>query len=256
MPYKAAKAVAATFCYNIRHALTPLFGKDFLSKCVRPNDPNYAKFLIDPKIVRECTEETNRWREEGVTYKCSPVEQHSPVTMPALPNTPTTPTTPTTPQMKFTCPPWGVKSSKSQCMKATDQESGYGTDEDPSEKYLFSPEVSPRSQTWASVNRSQSPVSLPAYSPPQRWLTSVPGGFNDEQLRAKRTLSKVACGDEGADRPLTAAPVVEDGNDLEAEYVDGYHTRKELGAAEILLNLSAADSALHRTKRTRRGSKY
>ncbi|KAF2092183.1 DNA-binding domain of Mlu1-box binding protein MBP1 [Saccharata proteae CBS 121410] len=30
MPFEAAKAVAATFCHPIRHALTPIFGPDFL----------------------------------------------------------------------------------------------------------------------------------------------------------------------------------------------------------------------------------
>lgn len=34
MPYEAAKAVAATFCWEIRHVLTPLFGPDFPSICV------------------------------------------------------------------------------------------------------------------------------------------------------------------------------------------------------------------------------
>jgi hypothetical protein len=250
MPYKAAKAVAATFCYNIRHALTPLFGKEFLSMCTHPKNPNYAKFLIESAIVRECTEETNRWRLEGVTYKPSPVEQHfTIITSPK----------PRTPQMRFAYPVWEVKASKSQQAKQPDQESGYGTDGDANEKYMFSPEISPRSQTWTSVNRSQSPSSLSTFSPPQPWLTSVPEAFGNEHLHTKRLLSKVTYGadNEQDSYPGPIAPATLDMDfEPEGDYGDGYHSKKELGAAEILLNLSAADSTLHRTKRTRRGSRY
>lgn len=247
MPYKAAKAVAATFCYNIRHALTPLFGREFLNMCIHPKDPKYAKFLIDPAIVRECTNETNRWRTEGVTYRPLEVGPHDIVSMSSIPSTPSTP------QMRFSLPPWGYSASKPRNTKLTDQESGYGTEEDPGKEYMFSPEVSPRSTTWKSINRSQSPTSPSAFHPPQRWLTSVPAGFAEEQPRTKRTLSKLAygCGEAEEHSPFAASDT-ETGSDFE----DVHHTEKEIDAAEILLGLSNAEYALHRVKRTRRGSKY
>ncbi|RJE26692.1 APSES transcription factor Xbp1 [Aspergillus sclerotialis] len=63
MPYAAAKAMAATFCWRIRHALTPLFGTDFPSLCVHPRDrARYGRMQIDPKIVEEATETANRYR--------------------------------------------------------------------------------------------------------------------------------------------------------------------------------------------------
>jgi hypothetical protein len=44
--------------------------------------------------------------------------------------------------------------------------------------------------------------------------------------------------------------------DSEPECVSKPHTKSEVDAAEILLSLKAAENALHRTKRTRRGSAY
>ncbi|KAJ5505257.1 hypothetical protein N7453_004214 [Penicillium expansum] len=36
MPYEAARAMAATFCWRIRYALTPLFGTEFPAMCIPP----------------------------------------------------------------------------------------------------------------------------------------------------------------------------------------------------------------------------
>ncbi|KOC17830.1 hypothetical protein AFLA70_19g004420 [Aspergillus flavus AF70] len=63
MPFEAAKAVAATFCWNIRHALTPLFGLDFPSLCVPPtNTSQYGHMLIDREIVQKATETAHYYR--------------------------------------------------------------------------------------------------------------------------------------------------------------------------------------------------
>lgn len=63
MPYETAKAVAATFCWKIRHVLTPLFGKDFPSLCVSPSDRfSYNRMIVDPAIVRRATEIANYYR--------------------------------------------------------------------------------------------------------------------------------------------------------------------------------------------------
>jgi hypothetical protein len=256
MPYKAAKAVAATFCYNIRYALTPIFGKEFLSMCIHPKDPNYAKFLINPTIVRECTEESNRLRVEGIIDHSTHLEQPTVTDIPAVHRVATTP------RMKFVCPPWGIKSSKVQRTKPSDLEveSGYGTDEDPrlspNSKGYFSPEVSPRSHTWTSVNNPQSPVAHGMLSATQRWLTSVPTAFYEEPFRTKRTHSKVACNPEEEIRPSTAVSLSEVESVSDAVSRDMYHTKKDLSAAEILLSLSVADTPPRRVKRSRRSSKF
>ncbi|EFR00480.1 hypothetical protein MGYG_03482 [Nannizzia gypsea CBS 118893] len=55
MPFEAAKAVAATFCWKIRYALTPLFGVDFLSECIKPTDEMFGRMIIDPAVIRAAT---------------------------------------------------------------------------------------------------------------------------------------------------------------------------------------------------------
>lgn len=63
MPFDAAKAVAATFCWKIRFALTPLFGLDFPSLCVHPDDRSrFGRMVIDPAIVQKCTKMTQSYR--------------------------------------------------------------------------------------------------------------------------------------------------------------------------------------------------
>ncbi|KAK8176038.1 transcription regulator HTH, apses-type DNA-binding domain-containing protein, partial [Phyllosticta citrichinensis] len=62
MPFEAAKAVAATFCYPIRHALTPIFGRDFVDMCMLPSEASYASFKIRDDIVRSSTQQTEQWR--------------------------------------------------------------------------------------------------------------------------------------------------------------------------------------------------
>ncbi|EEP78154.1 conserved hypothetical protein [Uncinocarpus reesii 1704] len=62
MPFEAAKAVAATFCWKIRYALTPLFGVEFLSLCVPPNDPKFGRMTIDPEIIQTATVTAHQFR--------------------------------------------------------------------------------------------------------------------------------------------------------------------------------------------------
>ncbi|KAF3389929.1 hypothetical protein DPV78_011446 [Talaromyces pinophilus] len=61
MPFDTAKAVAATFCFNIRFALTPLFGTDFPSQCIQPHERAFGKMTIDPEIIKRATELSRRY---------------------------------------------------------------------------------------------------------------------------------------------------------------------------------------------------
>lgn len=74
MPFEAAKAIAATFCYHIRYALTPVFGLDFLCFCVPPEDPRFGRMVISRDIVRQSTEAANGFREmsRGTSQVSSP----------------------------------------------------------------------------------------------------------------------------------------------------------------------------------------
>ncbi|KAF9892037.1 hypothetical protein FE257_002443 [Aspergillus nanangensis] len=64
MPFDVAKAIAATFCWRIRHALTPIFGLDFPSLCIHPQDRTrrFGQMIIDPSIVKKATETANFYR--------------------------------------------------------------------------------------------------------------------------------------------------------------------------------------------------
>jgi hypothetical protein len=254
MPYHAAKAVAATFCYDIRWALTPVFGNDFPSLCLPPKDPCFAKFLIDPAIVQYCTAETDRFRREGSTYKIFQADASAHI---EAPNT------------HLDAPPSTANVVKQRWARPTDIESGYGTDTDRSDKYLFSPEVSPRTQ-FTPINRSQSPYSprmidvSPMSSPistraTQGLLTptSVPCEYQSEPLRTKRTHSKVAFHDQ-CDKTVSARPqttaTIDSAHGSETFISDEKHTPEDIEIAEMLLSLREREGAMPPTKRTRRGS--
>ena len=242
MPFEAAKAVTATFCYNIRHALTPVFGNDFLFICTSPEDPNFAKFLIDQDIIYRCTAQSERWRLEGEDRWTQ--ARQRPVTV-------------STPRYQFAYVPWTIKSLKKPQSKGTDVESGYGTDTDQSGKYLFSPQVSPTTQVWTSINRPRSPKdpgALPVIISPKPWLSSVPSSYEEKPPRSKRGLSDLnEESDDDSRRPVQS---IEGPSKLEHELSLSMSTR-EMEAARLMLQLSMADAALQEdrpAKRNRRAS--
>ncbi|KAG9189040.1 hypothetical protein G6011_05908 [Alternaria panax] len=257
MPYHAARAIAATFCYDIRWALTPVFGNDFPSTCLHPADPGFAKFLIDPAIVRYCVQETAHFKELGPAYTvCGP--DASPIE---------------TRKMHCGRASMNEKLARQRRVRPVDIESGYGTDTDRNGKYLLSPEVSPRTQ-FTPINRSQSPYSpctavsslmgspISLNAPPGLLTpTSAPCEYQGGFYRTKRTHSNVAsyndCGDEARTRPETATTVDSaHGSEVEMSGGDGNNTHEDLDAAAMLLSLSANEVTLPPTKRTRRGSRF
>ncbi|KAF1834379.1 hypothetical protein BDW02DRAFT_341721 [Decorospora gaudefroyi] len=259
MPYHAAKAVAATFCYDIRWALTPVFGNDFPSLCLDPKEPGFAKFLIDPAIVQYCTQETTRFREQGPSYKVYRSLAPSPIIE--------------TSRTYLGPSPLAVKGGvKQRRGRPADLDSGYWSDSHQSpDTYLCSPEVSPRTR-FTPINRPQSPNSprtpdsslmdSPVGTRATQGLltpTSVPCEYYGEALRTKRTHSKVAFHDQRDEtftRPQTAA-TVDSAHGSEMSGADESHTHADIDAAQLLLSLSAVgvtDNTMPPLKRTRRGS--
>ena len=103
VPYEAAKAIAARFCWNIRYVLTPVFGVDFPSTCIPPEDPKFLKFGIDKTIVQNCTALAKNFRAEMVSFgKFKQQSTYNGV----------------------------IKSLRPQPLARPDYESGYGTDPD------------------------------------------------------------------------------------------------------------------------------
>jgi hypothetical protein len=280
MPYEAAKAIAATFCYDIRWALTPVFGKDFPSKCLPPNDARFAKFLVDPEIVRKCTAETHRFRKEGASYRL--MASTAPTFLSPL----------ETPKMSFGSPSWKPKAMKQRRARPADIESGYGTDPEKNDRCTFSPHVSPQ---WTNLDRPLSPSSLsPNVSPRSGWTTlnrplspATPNTVNfsarsspvraqplpllrmptprpdehfNDQFRTKRTHSKVTLSEDWDDgetsvRPRTAGTLNNDRGPIMENVGEGAHTQDDISAAELLVSFRVGGKMLlPPPKRTRRGS--
>ena len=135
MPFEAARAIAATFCYGIRYALTPLFGPDFVSMCIRPSAEGYGQMVIDRQIVRRCAEQAKHYREMYAK------DDHEATSLEISGFTPVPVAT------------WASKSLRPQMARSTDVESGYCTDTDRSEHYLPSPQ-SVRTSNLTSAPRS------------------------------------------------------------------------------------------------------
>lgn len=56
--------MAATFCWRIRYALTPLFGTDFPSICIPPEDQTkHGRMIIHKNIVAEATKTARLYRD-------------------------------------------------------------------------------------------------------------------------------------------------------------------------------------------------
>jgi hypothetical protein len=262
MPYQAAKAVAATFCYNIRWALTPVFGNDFPSMCLTPKAPTFAKFYIDPAIVRYCTTETDRFRTEGATYRISTTDASSPTEKPKL---------------ELLSPPWEFQALKQGDAQPIDLTGTYEIEANYNDKCTFSPEVSPL-DPWTPMTTSLSPSSFsPQVSSRSHWtllnrslspltpttttssamcspirthalpLIREASPISDErcsdQFRTKRTHSNIMLSEYGHKQTMTrlqTAGAVNSDSVLDVESSDNTSiTSSDIGAAEILLLLSS-----------------
>ncbi|KAL8923233.1 MAG: hypothetical protein Q9172_003210 [Xanthocarpia lactea] len=122
MPFEAAKAVAATFCYRIRYVLTPIFGLDFPAQCIPPGSLGFESMHVAPKIVRECVEAARK--------------SHRLRQGPRIESRPETP-------LSAGARCWTATNIRPEPLKL-DSENGYGTDTDPSDSYVYSPQKSVR----------------------------------------------------------------------------------------------------------------
>ena len=135
MPFACARAVAATFCYDFRHALVPIFGKEFLDMCLPKNDVMFENFKIDPSIIKDCTVETRKWLQRP-DARFTPSSSREPSEIPGTPHSGTA------------LPLW-KKLKPRKVGSASSPESGYETG---TEASLGTPNLSPTSG-WATVNK-------------------------------------------------------------------------------------------------------
>jgi len=200
MPFDAAKAVAATFCWDIRHLLVPMFGKDFLEMCIPPDSPSFADFKISQEIVHACTKETRSWLRMSKDV----VNYTTPRSTPLM-----RPVSPTTIPHNYVLPAWQTRVLRPRVGPITPEiESDYYTDADENEMYRCSPEISPTSQSWATINRNRSPrtcvSSLQLLCSPTPGLSSVPKDLQFEHLTMpKRTHAEM---EDGRAQKQSASP--------------------------------------------------
>lgn len=248
MPFEAAKAIAATFCFKIRHALTPIFGVDFLALCIPPHDPRFGRMIIeDASVVRRCSELAREYRAlEARVPRASSVLR-----------------SPETSEELKSCR-WNAKYLRPKPIKVPDTESGYGTDVDQSGRYYISPGT-PYGNEWTPTNTPRSaPLGYPLPSPREVLASTSPCEAMEEINRAgdssssglstptKRNLSDL---DEDYDS--------ESSSGLSSDEVERVRRRKRLStpmtsearAAYMLMRLHVHDSGLredgYRRKRRR-----
>lgn len=80
MPYEAAKAMAATFCWRLRYVLTPLFGTDFPAMCIPPSDRKYyGRMTIPEAVVQHATKTAKYYRslEPNKEFNPSAIDEPS-----------------------------------------------------------------------------------------------------------------------------------------------------------------------------------
>ncbi len=252
MPFKAAKAVAATFCYNIRYALTPLFSEDFVDLCIHPSDRNFGSFRIDDDIIRQCAVETQSWLTRGDARRTPTPSLYSSPEPSAL-------ETYLTPKPASLYGPFRFKKLKPKILKATESESGYGTDSDfASDKLAGSPEVSPKTTIpeWTTVNPKASREETTAIeglqmlscSPIQRSTDFAMGSVVEVQRKSKRAL-----GDTDDEYAGDESTIGEDDSPKTANKTNNALRATESRAAFWLMQLRMGDSK-HRAKRARRAS--
>ena len=232
MPYEAAKAVAATFAYEIRYALTPVFGKSFITMCTRPEDPDFENFKIARKIILTCTEEANRWRyidnERPSGYKSPTPERTIP-----------------SPTKQSDSP----RIFDSKLTKRIEIESGYGTDTD-SDKYYASPDSQQKSyiSDWIPRNRV---VALPATSAVScsRSLQPIVGPFDDT---TRMEIGSEDALDRDDDQSTDVLSMYEKPHQSTLRILN----HRETKAAYALMQLSFADSSLNNYSRDRDRKTY
>lgn len=233
MPYEAARAMAATFCYPIRYALVPLFGPDFVSLCCHPEDPAFGRMVIDSDIVRHCTVKAQEYRamEEDKEYAKVPLLLPTSNTLSSCAN--------------FNIF-WKIKPPRKDVgNRDLYAESGYGTDTDASEKCPLFPDAASEA-AWKSAElhlcRSSRFGEVPR-PPVSVWTPPTPTTINTtaDMPRAKRSLSGV---DEEYEYDSSTDHSSDYGGVPRCKRRKSATHSKETKAAYMLMQLHVADAAL------------
>ncbi|KAM0280919.1 hypothetical protein ACHAQH_003808 [Verticillium albo-atrum] len=191
MPYNCAKAVCATFCYDIAGALIPIFGPAFPSECVPPGDPDFQRMIINSKIIYDAQREAEMTRRDvyralasaGGGYTSSPDSRQD--------HRPYRPMRDVDRRLRVNTrllSPYSTDTDAEGHHSGPDSASSSGSG---ALRYLFhnpaAPVSRPRTSGWTAANHGYPPVltrsrQLPVtyhqeetvFQPPNPWLSAVP----------------------------------------------------------------------------------
>lgn len=222
LPFDAAKALAATFCYDVRYALTPLFGTDFISLCILPSDPDFARITIDSAIVKHSTEVANRLYDlsKTVSQAC---DQQTP--------------------SPYSLPKSASQKRRVGQVKTVAEENKFGTDKDCSDEDMDSPKT--RFAEWTPLNAKQSAApqkcdqSSPETKSTNRVLRSADSPKGLERKKSHR--NKQISDSDQAEFPFQSSAET---YDPLGQRIEPSGSIEDIQAAEILLLLSREDAAL------------
>jgi hypothetical protein len=85
IPFSCARALCATFCWEIRWVLTPVFGPSFVTECLPPDHQNYRRWKIDSNIVRRAELQAEDWRAQASRSGTPASQANSPYAAPYIP---------------------------------------------------------------------------------------------------------------------------------------------------------------------------
>ena len=237
MPFEAAKAVAARFCYEIRYVLVPVFGPDFVSMCEECGNPSYLRLEVQPSIIQRCTEAATAIQAQS--------------------REPSVAVSPRTPAAHTRYAEGPSKSRRHKSTKAMDAESGYGTDSERSEKYLGPPD-SPRSIEWTPVNSPRLAL-IETYrflQQPPRNVTSTPRVLDSPVTSHSKRMTNNKRGISEIDE---ASRVESSSEHSSIDSPPSPKRRKipavmtpEIGAAFTLMELNATDATFGERKPLKR----
>ncbi|KAL8709443.1 MAG: hypothetical protein Q9220_005826 [cf. Caloplaca sp. 1 TL-2023] len=234
MPFEAAKAVAATFCYQIRYVLTPIFGLDFPAQCIPAGGSGFDSMHVAPEIISECIQ---------AAQECYGLHQGA--------REGSGSDTPSSARARS----WTPSDIPPKTLKAHDSESGYGTDSERSDTYILSPRKRFR-HSFRSMATSRSPGVRGPYD--KELVDALPSGLDgneSEKVNNRRKRQRTSPNDTNADDDSSSiCSADEKMEQSKRDKASGTPIMTKEIAANHLLQLCLEDASLRYTEDKRRAS--
>ena len=222
IPFEAAKAVAARFCWEIRYALTPVFGTDFPSTCVTPDDPNFLKLKILSSIVGSCTERANGFRMASNDFGPRKTRESSLISAP--------------------------KTLRPKPAAKLDYESGYGTDSDRS--VSTTPRIGLRAWTVAKTQNTKAHDRRRSQTMSPHAPKKVSNRFGKPPVDGAVRMKRMLMIEDGESVSGNSAKITSSRTNALTRRQEFASAGEEARAAYALMALWKADQGLRENSRT------